>query len=671
VWIDLAIRQHTGIPDVKDEVTGMTSLGHPDVERTGALVEGNITLTEEQIRTAVWIANVPALLMLLFQVTGEERWLEKPYLPTRGKGLGDHDHGGLSDGLQGVIREAAVSAIADLQAGKSPAIPTPTPETFTRMMSVCMGEEIPPEYGEMLSSEFTRRVTPDAVIHDAVEGPPGFKVVLIGSGVAGIAGAHQLDQMGIDYVVLDKQPEAGGNWWQNTYPGCGVDTPSHLYSFSFAQNDWTKHFELRDNIQHYFHEVISALGVREHIRFGVDVKRATYLDEEQSWELLVRNEHGDDETIRCNAVISAVGVLNKPRMLNIPGMGTFEGLDFHSAQWPADVDLTGKRVAIVGTGASSMQIAPAIAGKVESLTIFQRSPQWVAPFHKFQQPIPHELRLLLQSCTIYRGWYWLRLFWQFGDKVIEALRVDPQWPHPERAVNARNDGHRKFFTKYINDELRGREDLLSKVLPDYPPFGKRILLDNGWYASLRRDNVELVTEGVAAVRTHGLSTESGVEHEFDVIIWATGFEAAKFLQSIDVYGCGGVRLRDIWEEDNPRAYLGVGVPEFPNFFMLGGPNSFPGSGSFMYFMEVQMRYIRGLMEEMFRNGYQAIDPTAEANEKYNALVDDMHERTVWTHPGMSTYYRNSRGRVVFVMPFLNLEYWQMTQRPDMENYSCR
>lgn len=648
----------------------MTSLD-PDVERTGGLVQQGTKLTEEQIRTAVWIANVPALLMLLFQATGDESWLQEPYKPTRGKGLGDHDHGGLPEGIQGVIREAAVKAIFDLQEGKPAAIPTPDADTFTRMMSVCMGEPIPSEYGEMLSSEFVRRVTPEAASQEPVDVPHGFKVVLIGSGVAGIAGAHQLEQMGVDYVILDKQPDSGGNWWQNTYPGCGVDTPSHLYSFSFAQNDWTKHFELRDNIQHYFHEVIRGLGVRDRARFGVEVQRATYLEEEHGWELLVKNEQGEDEILRCDAVISAVGVLNRPRMLDIPGMGDFEGIDFHSADWPADLDLTGKRVGIVGTGASSMQISPAIAGKVESLTIFQRSPQWVAPFHKFQQPIPHELRLLLQSCTIYRGWYWLRLFWQFGDKVIEALRIDPEWTHPERSVNARNDGHRKFFTKYIHDEIRGREDLLPKVLPDYPPFGKRILLDNGWFATLRRDNVDLVTEGVSEVRPNGLVTESGAEYEFDVIIWATGFEAAKFLQSMEVYGLNGARLRDVWEEDNPRAYLGVGVPEFPNLFLLGGPNSFPGSGSFMYFMEVQMRYIRGLIEEMFKNGYRALDPTHEANEKYNALVDEMHERTVWTHPGMSTYYRNSRGRVVFVMPFLNLEYWQMTKRPDIESYTIR
>lgn len=642
-----------------------------ETERTGGLIREGVRLTEDEIRTAVSIANVPALLMLVFQMTGDEAWLEPPFQPTRAKGLGDHDSGGLAEDVQETIREAAVQAILGLQEGRQPAIPTPSPALFTRMMSVCMGEEIPEGYGEMLSSEFARRVTQDRTDHEAVPPPEDFKVVLIGAGVAGIAGAHQLEEMGVDYVILDKQPDSGGNWWQNTYPGCGVDTPSHLYSFSFAQNDWTKHFELRDNIQHYFHQVIEHLGVRDRIRFGVEVLTARFLEAEGAWALTVRNEQGREEKLRCTVLISAVGVLNRPRMLDIPGMGTFEGESFHSAEWPSEFVPADKRVAIVGTGASSMQISPAIADNVESLTIFQRSPQWVAPFDKFQAQIPRELRLLLQSCTLYRGWYWLRLFWQFGDKVIEALRVDPDWPHPERAVNARNDGHRLFFTKYIEEQLAGREDLLPKVLPDYPPFGKRILLDNGWYQTLRRDNVELVTEAVAEVTQKGLVTADGEHRDFDVIIWATGFEAAKFLQSTDVYGVAGVRLRDVWEEDNPRAYLGMSVPDFPNFFMLGGPNSFPGSGSFMYFMEVQMRYLRGLMEEMFNQRLGALDATHEANERYNQMVDELHERTVWTHPGMSTYYRNSRGRVVFVMPFLNLEYWEMTNRTDLENYTVR
>ncbi|TQC41748.1 NAD(P)/FAD-dependent oxidoreductase [Rhodococcus sp. WS4] len=630
-------------------------------------------LSEAEVRTAVSIANVPALLMVVYQMTGDAKWLEDPYRPTRGKGLGDHDSGGLTDEIQEEIRQAAARAILDFQAGVTPVIEAPTAEQTVRMISVCMGEPVADQYGPMLSLELARRAAPNApeLALAPVDPPVGFTAIVIGTGVAGIAAAHQLEDMGIDYVILEKQPEAGGNWWQNTYPGAGVDTPSHLYSFSFAKNDWNTHFELRNELQEYFGRALKDVGGNERVRYNTEVLAATYDETSRAWSVDVRNADGSIETLHSNVVISAVGVLNRPVTPNLPGMETFRGTSFHSADWPEGLELDGKRVAIVGTGASSMQITPAIAGRVEHLTVFQRSPQWVAPFEKFRMPIPTELRRLLQSCPLYHSWYWIRLFWQFGDKVIESLRVDPEWEHPERSVNARNDAHREYFTRYITAQVGDRTDLLDKVMPDYPPFGKRILLDNGWYEALRRDNVDLVNESVAAVTETGLVSASGAEIDADVIVWATGFEAARFVSSLDVRGVDGLSLREAWNDDDPRAYLGVSVPQFPNFFMLGGPNSFPGSGSFMFFMEVQIRYIRGLLTQMFEQNIAAIDARADATEQYNELVDTTHARTVWTHRGMSTYYRNSRGRVVFVMPFLNVEYWEMTRRPDLENYTIR
>lgn len=630
-------------------------------------------LTPEEVATAVAIANVPALLMVVFQFTGDEKWLRAPYLPTRGKGLTDHDSGGLPRRVQDEVRSAAAEAILRLQDGEEPAIVMPTHDQTTRMMSVCMGEPVGQEYGPMLSSEIARRIDPHLPELQArpIHVPEGFKILVIGTGIAGIAAAQQLEDMGVDYTIVDKQPEAGGNWFQNTYPGAGVDTPSHLYSFSFAKNDWGKHFELRDDLQRYFHRVMKDLGALQRVRFGTEVVSATYRDNDKRWDVLVRQGDGHEETLVVDVVISAVGVLNQKRMPDIANLETYQGVQFHSSEWPDDLDLEGKRVAVVGTGASSMQISPAIAGEVEHLTIFQRSPQWVAPFDKFLQPIPTELRMLMHTCEIYHAWYWIRLFWQFGDKVIEALRIDPTWEHPNRSVNARNDGHREYFTRYLTKQLKGRPDLVEKTLPDYPPFGKRILLDNGWFATIQRDNVSLVTEYVTDVTPTGLVDGAGDEHEVDVIVWATGFQAARFVSSLDVHGVDGVTLREVWNDDNPRAFLGVSVPGFPNFFMLGGPNSFPGSGSFMYFMEVQMRYLRELLTTMAEQGITAVDATEAANDTYNELVDSTHARTVWTHPGMQTYYRNSHGRVVFVMPFLNVEYWNMTKELDLADFTQR
>jgi 4-hydroxyacetophenone monooxygenase len=628
-------------------------------------------LTDAQIETAVRAATTSVLLMVIFQVTGEEKWLEAPYVPPRAKGLTDRDGADeLGPGVRDEILAAGAEAIRYLQEGGRPKIEAPGPDLAARMLTVCVGEPVEPKYGPLLSLELQRRIAPDSpqLAPPYVAAPKDFKVVVIGAGVSGIVAAYELENMGIDYVILEKQTDPGGTWWQNRYPGAGVDTPSHLYSFFFARNDWGRHFELRPELQRYFAETVERVGATEKIRYGTEVQRAEFDAEANGWRLQVRNPDGSTETMWATALLTAVGILNRPKMPAVDGLGSFEGREFHSADWPADVDVRGKRVAVVGTGASAMQICPAIAAEVEQLTIFQRTPQWVAPFENFMEEIPEALRDLLRTCPLYFGWYWLRLFWQFGDRVIEALRVDPEWEHPERSVNARNDAHRKFFTRYIEACLEGRPDLIEKAIPSYPPFGKRILLDNGWYETLKRDNVELVTESVAAETAKGLRTAGGEEYEADVIVWASGFEAARFVSSLEIVGADGITLREAWDDDDPRAYLGVSVPGFPNFFMLGGPNSFPGSGSFMFFMEVQMRYIRRLLNEMFEHDVTTMAVSEEANDRYNDLVDRMHEKMIWTHKGMTTYQRNERGRVVFLTPFLNIEYWEMLAEPKLEDY---
>ncbi len=627
--------------------------------------------SEAEVRAAMRDANVPALLMTLYQATADEKWLQGRYRPTRGKGLNAHDSGGLPADVQEEIREASVPVLMRLQRGEPPAIPTLTPAKTVELVSIFLGEKIDDRYGPLLAQEIRRRsVTGDDARETVpVKAPAGYKVIVIGLGIAGIAGAYYLRQMGLDFTIYERQTAAGGVWFESSYPGAGVDTPSHLYSFSFFDREWRRHFELRDELHEYFTDAVNELGIKQHVQFETEVLSATLDEATQLWTVRIRRADGAEEDQKANIVISAVGSLNKPKLPDLPGIDSFAGTQFHSSRWPKGLDLKGKRVAVIGAGASSQQISPLIAKDVAQLTIFQRSPQWIAPFDLFRKEISPEQRALFSSVRLYHAWYWLRMFWQFGDKVIEALRVDPEWEHPERSVNARNDGHRAFYTRYLESQLEGRPDLLAKSLPDYPPFGKRILMDNGWFAMLKRDNADLVTEAVTAVKPTGPVSASGQEYPVDVIIWATGFNASYFLDSLDVYGVGHTHLREVWNEDDPKAYLGVSIPHFPNFFMLGGPHSFPGSGSFMYFMEVQMRYLRDLISGMLEMNVTALDAREDVTEKYNEMVDEVHARTVWTHPGFGTYYRNSKGRVIFVMPFLNLEYWELTCRPDFENYT--
>ena len=628
-------------------------------------------LTDAEIRAAVQNANIPPLLMAVYQFTGDRAWLDDRFRPTRIRGLNPRTDGGLTPEAQAEVREAAIPVLAALQAGEQPVVTGVDGAEMAELISFFLGEEIDSRYGPMLGAEVERRshfqrVAPPA---QPVAVPAGLHVAVIGLGLAGLAAVNMLQSMGVDdYTVFERSEDVGGVWSVNKYPGAGVDTPSHLYTFSFAYQDWARHFELRDELHAYFLDVFDRLQVRDHVLFDTEVVRLDYDDDTALWTITTKNSGGETRTHTANIVISTVGALNKPKLPTLPGMDTFTGVQFHSTDWPDDLDLSDKHVAIVGAGASSQQIAPAISTKAAQVTIYQRSPQWVAPFPLFRKEIEESQRNLLASTPLFHAWAWLEQFWQFGDTVIHHLRVDPTWPHLDRSVNERNEGHRRFFTRYIEEKLEGRPDLVTKAVPDYPPFGKRILLDNGWYDTLKRENVELVTNGVTEVDATGIVDSEGTHRDVDVIVWATGFQADHFLDSVDVYGEEGRRLRDVWGADDPHAYLGVAVPHFPNFFMLGGPGSFPGSGSVMYVTEVQARYIRELLRKMFDEGTTAISVHETLNDEYNATMDELHARTVWSHQGFSTYYRNSKGRVVFIMPFTNLEYWERIQGANLDDY---
>jgi 4-hydroxyacetophenone monooxygenase len=637
-----------------------------------ACSNGLAALSVEQLEQMAQSANVPALLMVVYQVTGDSRWLRAPYRPTRGKGLGDHASGGLPRHIQDEIRHAAARALYDLQQGAPPAIASPSPEQTRKMLSACVGETVDRSYGEMFSQEFRRRL---GLSTDAEASPTSlptdFNVLIIGAGVSGIIAAHQLGQMRLRYLVVDSHDGPGGNWKDNPYPGAGVDTPSHLYTFSFAPYDWGYHFELRAPLEEYFAKTYDEIGARQHTRFRTQVVRAQYDEATALWNVELKGPDDATEFMTFNAIVSGVGLLNRPKMPSIPGLDSFRGPSFHSSYWPEDLDISDKRVAVIGSGASAMQIVPAIADRVTQLSIFQRTPPWVAPFEKFRLRIDPDARYLLRTFPLYRAWYWAKLYWQFGDKILDSLRKDPTWPHPERSVNAHNDSHRKYFTRYMREELGGRTDLFHKVLPSYPPYAKRILLDNGWYRTLCRPNVTLVDEAVREVTPTGVVSQSGVSYDADILVWATGFEASRFVSSLEVVGERGTTLREAWDDDDARAYLGVTVPGFPNLFLLGGPNSFPGSGSFMYFMEVQMSYIARLLQAMFRSNIPAIAVRPDVFEEYNELVERTSEMTVWTHPGTNTFFRNDRGRLVFVSPFRNVEYWTRAEKAGLEDYHPR
>lgn len=620
-----------------------------------------------ELQQAVELANVPTLLSFLVHQTGETTWLEPPFTPRRSRGIEDPDDGGLAPDVVDKIRSAAFAALERHLAGEAPQIPVPDAALALRMISATVGEEVPPEYGEMIAADIAQSPRGSARAPDV-----DLDALIIGAGVSGIAAAVRMAEQGIRYTVVERNPAAGGVWAENRYPGAAVDTPSHLYSYSFAPNDWSRWFCGAEEIHGYLLDVARDRGVLPHIRFSAWARRAAYDAERDRWVVEVDTADGRTETLSATLLISAVGAFNQPVIPPIPGRQDFAGQSFHSARWPPDAEVRGRKVAVIGNGASAMQIVPAIADEVTQLTVFQLEPHWIAPFPRFEQQIPQPVRHLLTSVPLYYQWYRARLSWLFNDKLYPLLRRDPEWPDPERSMNAASDRYRQFLTDYIVSEVGDRTDLLADLVPDYPPLGKRLLLDNGWYRAFRRPNVELLSSRVTRIDHDGLVTESGRSVEADVIVFATGFDVVSFLSTIEVVGRSGQKLSEVWDGDDAAAFLGMAVPEFPNLFILYGPNTQSGhGGSLISQVEAQLTHLVDIVRKMQDENLVAVEVRQDVHDAYVKALDDAHAEMVWTHPGVETYYRNSRGRVVVNNAYRVVDFWQRTQSADMDSYRSK
>ncbi|MPY59054.1 NAD(P)/FAD-dependent oxidoreductase [Streptomyces spongiae] len=613
------------------------------------------------------LANIPVLLAVTFQLTGDRGWLSDRYRPTRSSGMDENVTGGLTEEIQEEVRRGAAAAITAWNAGTPAAVPRPAGDVLLELLTFVNGEDVPAEFEPMMAELLGHRPVSSGV-------PPPrptrrTTVLVIGAGVAGLLSSLRLAEAGIDHTVVEKNQQVGGGWWENVYPGCGVDTPSFLYSFSFEPHRWSTFFGKRDEVHAYLEAFADRHDLRRDIVFGTEVTALDYAEADGGWTATLRAADGTVTTLRADAVISAVGVLNRPKVPDLPGMDDFRGEAFHSARWPEGIDLAGRRVAVVGSGASAMQIVPAVAGTPASLTVFQRSPQWIAPNADYFRPVDGGVHWLMENVPFYQRWYRAKLNWIFNDRVHPSLEIDPEWDTGGRSVNAVNDGHRRFYTRYIERQLRGRPDLLEKCLPDYPPFGKRMLLDNGWYAALRREDVGLVTEGVAAFTPTGLVDTGGDHHEADVVVLATGFESTRYLYPMRVRGRSGRLLSEVWGEHDARAYLGMTVPDFPNLFLLSGPNTGLGhGGSFFTIAEWQVRYVVEALGLLRATGSRTMECRADVCESYNEAVDAAHAKLVWVHPKMTNWYRNAAGRVVAASPWRIVDYFTMTRHVDPADF---
>jgi 4-hydroxyacetophenone monooxygenase len=488
--------------------------------------------------------------------------------------------------------------------------------------------------------------------------------------MSGLLAAHRLQQAGVPYVVLEKNDDVGGTWLENHYPGCRVDVPNHLYSYSFAQrDDWPQHFSSQPTLLDYFRHCAADLGLREHIRFGTEVASAAFSEEQGGWQVEVRNPDGTGETLEADVVISAVGQLNRPSRPDLRGRDDFAGPSFHSAEWNPAIDLGGQRVAVIGTGASGIQLIPEIAEQAAAVYVYQRTPNWFLPAPEYHAAMPDGAQWLLRHVPSYSQWYRFWLFWRLAEGALPAAVVDPEWSGHSGSVSARNDELRALLTMYIEHEFADAPDLLDHVVPRYPPLAKRMLLDNGtWARTLKRGNVQLVADPIDRITPTGITTDDGVERDVDVIIYATGFEASRFLMPMRVTGRGGADLHERWD-GNPHAYLGMTVPGFPNLFCLYGPNTnLVANGSIIFFSECEVRYVLGCIELLLERHERTLECRVDVFDRYNERIDAGNALMAWGAANVNSWYKNAQGRVTQNWPFALLEFWQRTRRPDPDDF---
>ena len=624
-----------------------------------------------EMRRALAAADPATLLLALVQLTGERHWLEaaKPFI----RGPMNYQEF-MPEALRAQVRERVSEVLVEM--ARTGAVPSRRVDDalLREMMAVATGEVVPDDYIAMMREDLTDDSLPSRSLKwRAPPGPDALQdtqVVIIGAGMSGLYAGIQLQQAGIPFVILEKNAAVGGTWYENIYPGCGVDTPNHFYSYAFEPNhDWSHYFAKRDELWNYFEKVADKYDLRKHIRLGIEVIDARYDEASASWHITAQGADGTRQTLSARILVSAVGQLNRPKLPDIVGLDSFAGPAFHTAQWDKNFDWRGKCVAMIGTGASGHQVGPSIAPEVERLMIFQRSPHWVVPNPNYHEGVSEGKKWALANIPFYLRWYRFQLFWGFADGLHAALQVDPEWPHPKRSLNALNEKHRLFMEKHMRSELSDRPDLLEKVIPDYPAYGKRILIDNHWFKMLTRDNVDLITDPIEAIVPEGLRMKDGRLWQADALVFATGFKVSKMLFPMQIFGRERRELHEVWGDDDAKAYLGLTVPGFPNFFILTGPNTGLAHGGNQIFMtECGVRYMMLALRELVESGKRTIECRHDTYEGYNRKVDDTHARMVWTHKGMTNWYRNRHGRVFAITPWRLVEYWKMTSRFDPAEY---
>ena len=572
-------------------------------------------------------------------------------------------------------REEVIAKAADwlIENASSASLDAPDPDDMRRMMEMATGapigdKEFNARHEIAGFDDFPYMANWE---NEAPAIPADFKVAIIGSGFAGIGMGVQLDILGIDYMVLERRPEAGGVWSINTYPDVRVDTLSVTYELMFEREfHWKEYFGRGSNVRKHLDTVSRKFGVYEKTHFEHDVKEARWDAGESLWHLTVATPTGERQ-IKVNAIVSCSGLFASPKIVDFEGKDSFKGDIVHTAQWPADLQYEGRRIATIGNGSTGVQILGALAEKAEHVDVFQRTPQWITPRAGYGRPIEEEHLWVINNFPGYRNW------WRFTGTVSlfdthKLMLPDPDWQAQGGIVNEGNDAMRKVLKDYIAEQVNGDEELVAQLTPDYAPLSRRPVVDNGWYKALTRKNVNFHSTAIKRFVPNGIETIDGTVHECDLVITATGYAVAKYLYPTRYVGDEGQDLHEQWEAgDGPRAYLGLMHPGYPNLFTLYGPNSQPISGGPQQpvWFATWGSFAARMLMQMLREGKSQVEVTKEAYEEYNRALDEESKRLVQTSAlggADKNYYLNADagGRLQVNAPWYSPEYHRLLTEID-------
>lgn len=653
-------------------------------------------LAAAELRDNLEQVDPALLLMALVHITKDNGLLDR-----YGPELKLAERGELQPGVKHVDTVAGVSTVAvisdasrkeliDLAVAKLDKDPAEQaeylngyeldPETFIKMASLVVGQPVDPENTNMFLEQ-AGFVRPLHVIPQSGEHPAErIELAIIGAGMTGLAAAVQAMDRGFRFRIFESTDKVGGVWSLNDYPGVAVDTPAVYYSLSYEMNSsWSSYYPTGPEYLAYLNKLVDKYDFRNSIEFNSEILRAEWIEADQEWELTIVKNGRTAHKYRAATVMTCLGHLNRPLYPDLQGRETFKGISIHANRWRHDVDLRDKRVGIIGTGATGVQVIGKISQEVGHLTVFQRQPMWIAPNRVGDGVVAPGKRWARENLPYYLHWDRLKDYWSFGDSVgYPVVRADPEWAKTHQSISPANDAAMQFFLNYIHSCFGEDSELTRKLTPDYAPLGKRIVRDpydfapGGFYYALSQPNVDLETSKLARVVPDGILTAEGKLIELDIIIYATGM-TLDWLSPVEVIGRNGIRLSQVWRDNNPSSYLGGMVPGFPNLFVNSGPHTGAAhAGGHNFMAEVVNHYAMECLQMLVEEDARSIEVTQEAHDEHNRKLDEAMAGSIWVwERRANTYYTNQKGRPILPTPWRHVDFWKMTRAPQKDAFVLR